>query len=189
MTAAFDGAYTVHAYGSSRAFVDNYVVNENICFERGPFLIGGGKPSSNIRAAGNILYKVSMRIGYNAPYNEDCEIRNNTVIDGGLEITGFKSVVKDGNRLLGTAEKRPSKNEATWFLNSYDPARAHLAVFNVERLPVVAVPGSPFLKAGERFRILEATDFYGPAVAESTYEGGDLRFPLGREFGAFVVVK
>jgi hypothetical protein len=59
--------YTLHAYGSKRADVDNYRVEGNICYNAGPFLIGGGKPSHNIRVLDNFLYGVRMQLGYDAP--------------------------------------------------------------------------------------------------------------------------
>src|SRR5437899_265493 len=69
--------YTLHAYGSRRAYVDNYVVEGNICYDGGTFLVGGGRPSRNIRVSNNYLHGVSMQIGYDAPHNEDCEVREN----------------------------------------------------------------------------------------------------------------
>ena len=53
MSVAFDGSYTMHAYGSAKAFVDNYVIEDNIAFGKGPFLVGGGKPSNNIKVRRN----------------------------------------------------------------------------------------------------------------------------------------
>src|SRR5262245_9154025 len=39
MTGGF--GYTMHAYGSSRAYVDNYLIEGNICYVGGRFLVGG----------------------------------------------------------------------------------------------------------------------------------------------------
>src|SRR5438309_1818301 len=36
--------YTMHAYGSSRAYVDNFRLLQNIAYKGGSFLIGGGRP-------------------------------------------------------------------------------------------------------------------------------------------------
>ena len=41
--------YTLHAYGSKQAYVDNYVVRRNVCYNGGPFLIGGGRPATASR--------------------------------------------------------------------------------------------------------------------------------------------
>jgi hypothetical protein len=63
LVAGFDGAYTMHAYGSSKAYVDRYVIEENIAFERGPFLVGGGRPSRQISVRGNLLHGVGLQLG------------------------------------------------------------------------------------------------------------------------------
>ncbi|HUG94079.1 MAG TPA: hypothetical protein VML55_24830, partial [Planctomycetaceae bacterium] len=100
LSAKYPGSYTMHAYGSSRAYVDNYVVRENIAWAEGPFLIGGGRPSRNIRALGNVLAGVSMKIGYSAPHNEDCEVRGNVIVGGGLEVVRYRSAVTEDNLVL-----------------------------------------------------------------------------------------
>ena len=64
MSTEFNGAYTIHAYGSDRAYVDNYVVEDNIAYQNGPVLVGGGRPSHNIKILHNYLYGVGMRTGY-----------------------------------------------------------------------------------------------------------------------------
>src|SRR5436190_10780079 len=99
--------YTMHAYGSSRADVDNYLAEGNIVYAANTFLIGGGKPSHGIRAFSNALYRVSMQIGYSAPSNEDCEIRDNVIVDGGLNIVKFNKVVNEGNLVLAQDAPRP----------------------------------------------------------------------------------
>src|SRR5207253_3191665 len=53
--------YSLHAYGSSRADVDNYLIVGNIAYNADTFLIGGGKPSHHIRVFENLLYGVPMR--------------------------------------------------------------------------------------------------------------------------------
>src|SRR5262249_47485016 len=92
--------YTLHAYGSSPADVANYLAAGNIVYNSDTFLIGGGKPSHGIRVFSNALYKASMQIGYSAPSNDDCEVRNNIVVEGALSINRFKSVVNEGNLVL-----------------------------------------------------------------------------------------
>ena len=51
--------YTLHAYGSARAYVDNYLVAGNIAYAADTFLIGGGRPSHNIRVRDNVLHGVA----------------------------------------------------------------------------------------------------------------------------------
>ena len=100
MSCLYDGTYTVHAYGSERAYVDNFLVQENICYGKGPFLIGGGRPSRNIRVFRNYLHDVSMRIGYAAPYNENCEVRDNVIVNGSLDIVRYRDVSKQDNLVI-----------------------------------------------------------------------------------------
>ena len=99
--------YTLHAYGSSRADVDNYLVAGNIAYAANTFLIGGGKPSHHIRVHDNILHGVRMQLGYWAPRNEDCEVRDNVVVDAGLRINRFEQVAREGNLVLAKGDAGP----------------------------------------------------------------------------------
>ena len=130
MTAGY--SYTMHAYGSSRAYVDNFLVVGNIAYDGGTFLIGGGRPSRNIRALENCLYNVSMQIGYSAPHNEDCEVRDNVIVNGGLNIVRYRKVVKEGNVVLARGAPRPKGKAVRVILrpNKYDPNRANVAIYN-----------------------------------------------------------
>jgi len=189
MSCMFDGTFTLHAYGSKNAWVDNYVAEENIVYGKGPFLIGGGKPSHNILSRRNYLYGVSMRIGYNAPENEDCEVRDNVIIAGALEITKYKKAVSENNVLIGRNDKRPAEPRVVFLPNKYDPARAHLAVFNFAQAPQVPVKMAQFLKAGDKVRLLDPKDFYGKPLWEGTAEGETLNVPTPGEFAVYVVLK
>jgi len=181
--------YTLHAYGSSRADVDNYQVEGNICYNAGEFLIGGGKPSHNIRVLDNTLYGVNMRLGYNAPYNEDCELRHNRIVNGRLTINEYRKVVNEGNLVVGKEDARPPGTRVILRPNRYDPRRAHLALFNWDRQPAVAVDLSSWLKRGQRYRLLDPRDFYGKPVHAGTSNGRPIQVPMEGEFAAFVLMK
>lgn len=189
MTGGF--GYTMHAYGSSRAYVDNYVVEGNICYDGGHFLIGGGRPSRNICAAENCLYNVSMQIGYAAPHNEDCEIRDNLILGGQLQINKYKKVVKRGNLVVGKNDPRPKGLEARIVLrpNRYDPHRANLAVFNWAKKPAVDLLPKSFLQPGDKYRLMNSRDFFGEPVVAGTFDGKAIRVPVAGEFAAFVLLK
>jgi hypothetical protein len=184
-------SYTMHAYGSSRAYVDNYVVEGNVCYDAGTFLIGGGRPSRNIRASENCLYGVNMQIGYSAPYNEDCEIRDNVILDGGLHIKNYQKVVEEGNLVLGANDPRPTEQDARVELrpNRYDPSRANVAIFNWAKKPAVEVSPEPFLKTGDRYRLLNPRDFFGQPVLAGRFDGSPIRVAIEGEFAAFVLVR
>jgi len=189
MTCRYNGTYTMHAYGSRRAYVDNYLVTENICYERGPFLIGGGRPSRHIRVFRNYLHGISMRIGYNAPHNEDCEVRDNLVVNGSLSINRYKKVVKERNLVLRKGDKRPPGAKVVLLPNKYAPNRAHLAVYNWRKATRVKVPVAPFLKAGETYRLMNPQDFFGKPVAEGRCRGATIAVRMAGEFAAFVLRK
>jgi hypothetical protein len=196
MTGGF--SYTMHAYGSSRAYVDNYLVVGNVCYDAGPFLIGGGRPSRNIRVLENYLHGVNMRIGYSAPDNEDCEIRDNVIVGGRLEIKNYRKVVKEDNVVLGPGEELPMVDEH-WRdasaarprvrVNRYDPNRANVVIFNLANSVAVELPAGSFLEAGDEYRLLDTRGFFGRPVLSGRFDGSPLRVPVEDEFAAFVLVK
>lgn len=188
MTGGF--GFTMHAYGSSRAYVDNYLIEGNIAYDAGPFLIGGGRPSYGIRALDNLLYNVPMQIGYAAPHNEDCEVRGNLIVGGGLTINKYKKVAKENNLVLGRDDPRP-KDAARVVLrpNRYDTARANLAVLNWGKKPEVEVSLGTFLKPGDRYRLLNPRDFYGRPSASGVFDGKPIRLAIPGEFLAAVLMK
>jgi len=188
MTCPYEGSYTVHAYGSERAYVNNYLLMENICYARGPFLIGGGRPSRGIRIHRNVLYGIDMRIGYDAPYNEDCEIRDNVVVNGKLETTRYRTVVWDGNLILPTSNSsRTMRDKSILLPNRYDQNRAHLAVFNWGATDAVDVETNGFLGEGDAAELFNPEDLLGNAVAKVTCHKGVIRVPVRGEFTVFVV--
>jgi hypothetical protein len=190
-------SYTMHAYGSSRAYVDNYLIEGNIAYAGGQFLIGGGRPSRGIRVRDNLLSGVDMRLGYSAPENEDCEVVDNVIVDGTLSITNFKDVVQRDNLVVPRAEKPPADvpHQAFLRVNQYDSDRANLAVYNwraaesEEEVQRVSVDASELLKIGDRYRLLDPKDFYGKPLAEGTYDGKSLPVPVKGPFLAAVLIR
>jgi hypothetical protein len=183
LSAGFDGGYSLHAYGSSRAWVDHYLVEENIAAERGPVLLGGGRPSRGLRVRRNFLFRVPLRIGYSAPENEDVEVRDNLIAGADLSIVRFKTVVSEGNvRELPAAR-------AFLIPNRYDPARAHVAAFNGSRAAGVPLEAGAFLPPGTPFRLLDPRNLHGRPVLEGRAPDGPLSLPVPGEFAAFVLVK
>jgi hypothetical protein len=181
--------FSLHAYGSSRADVNNYQVEGNVCYHAGTFLIGGGRPSKHIRVRTNYLHGVSVQIGYAAPTNEDCDVRENVLVDGGLTIQRYQKVVNEGNRILARGAPRPPGALVVVRPNRYDPGRAHVAIYNWDHKPAVAVDPKGFLKAGDSYRLLDPRHFFGKPVAEGVYHGGPIPAPVAGEFAAFVLVK
>jgi hypothetical protein len=183
-------AYTLHAYGSSRAFVDNYLVEGNICYDGGQFLIGGGRPSRGIRVLNNYLSKVSMRLGYSAPSNEDCEVRNNVIAGGELAINKFKQVVNQDNLVLLRNAARPNSPARVEIRpNKYDPTRFHIAIFNWPQHETVALDLSGHLKTGDSYQLLNPRDVFAKPIVQGAHDGKPVATPVKGEFAAYVLVK
>jgi hypothetical protein len=189
MTCTYDGTQTVQAYGSDKAFVDHYLFEENICYAKGRFLVGGGKPSRGIRVFRNYLYDVGLQLGYSAPENEDCEVRDNVVVNHGISIQKFKQVVNEGNLVVPKGAPRPAGARTVLLPNRYDPDRAHLAVFNWAGAGDVEVPACAFLKPDEAFQLYDPKDFFGRPVHEGRCAGASFRVPMTGEFGVWVVIR
>jgi len=189
MSCRYDGTYTMHAYGSKRAYVNNYLVEDNICYNIGPFLIGGGRPSRNIRVFRNYLYNISMRIGYNAPYNENCELRDNIIVNGDLNIERYQNVVQEGNLVIKKGQKRPVGVMTTFLPNRYDENRAHLVIYNRDSAEKVRVKTGHFFKSGETFHLMNPQALFGsPVVQDKCYEDA-IEIPVKSDFAVFIVLK
>ena len=189
MSCRYDGTYTMHAYGSERAYVNNYLLEDNICYNIGPFLVGGGRPSRNIRVFRNYLYNVSMRIGYNAPYNENCELRDNIIVNGDLSIDRYNNTVQEGNLVIKKGQTRPAGARTIFLPNRYDKNRAHLAIYNWDSAEKVRVETGHFFKSGETFRLMNPHDLFGSPVMQGKYSENAIEIPIKSEFAVFVVLK
>ena len=181
--------YSLHAYGSSKADVDNYLLEGNVCFQTGNFLVGGGKPSHGIKVIGNFLWKVSMQLGYSAPFNEDCEVRDNVILDGGLTINKFKQVLNEGNLVLAKGSPHPATNRVILRPNRYEPRRAHLIVFRWENDESVRIDTADFLKKGDAFRLLNPRDLFGKPILEGRFDGTPISLAQNEQFGAYVLLR
>jgi len=189
MTCKYDGTYTMHAYGSSRAYVNNFLVEQSIFYDKGPFLIGGGKPSKNIRVLGNFLYNVSMRIGYTAPHNENCELRNNLIVNGDLDIVRYKEVIDKDNIIIKKGQDRPKGVKAALLPNKFDRNRAHLVIFNWDKTQTVELTTKGFLKSGEKFQLMDPKNLFAAPIFEGKCQAGKIRIPVKAEFAVFVLFK
>jgi hypothetical protein len=186
MTGGF--SYTMHAYGSSRAYVDNFVIVGNIAYDAGTFLVGGGKPSNNIRVHENYLHNVSMQIGYNAPNNVDCYVSGNVINNGGLNIVRYQKAENKDNLIVSRGASRPTEQRIVVRRNAYDRNRANVAVFNWTNLPAAAIKPGDLLAKGDRFVLLEPKDFFGKPIAMGLYDGQAVTMPLKGEFTAAVII-
>ena len=187
-TCKYPGTYTMHAYGSRRADCNNYTMEGNIAYALGTFLVGSGKPSHNIVVQNNALHGIGMQIGYNAPHNENCEVRDNIIVNGGLSIVKYKQAVNEGNLILAAKDERPAEPRVFLRPNKYDPTRAHLAVYNFAKAAQVAVDASAVLKDGDAYALQDPKHFYGPALHTGKAVGGKISVPMAGEFTVFVLL-
>src|SRR5690606_32186665 len=84
----------------------------------------------------------------------------------------------------------PTPSGAEYFLtpNTYDSARAHLAIYNYFLDPTVQVDFAAFLTAGQSAFVLDLRDFYGAPIFSGTYEGAAMAIPTGSQmFIAYIV--
>jgi hypothetical protein len=180
--------YSVHAYGSSKADVDNYLLEGNVCYRAGTFLIGGGKPSRRIKVLNNFISDASMQLGYSAPFNEDCDVQDNVIVNGSLVIKNFREVVNERNLVLANADSRPPTNRIILRPNRYEPGRANIVVLNWEKKSHVTLELNGLLKQGDAFRVLDPRDFFGKPVLQGRYDVA-VSLPMSAEFGVFVIVR
>jgi hypothetical protein len=130
-----------------------------------------------------------MQIGYTAPHNENCEVHNNVIVNGGLTISRYRKVSKEGNLVLGKDEARPRRPRVIVRPNRYEAERAHVAVYNWGKEPAVEVDVSAVLKGGDRYRLMDPRAFFGKPVLAGKYDGKPIRVPVAGEFAAFVLLK
>ncbi len=187
MTCRYDGSYTMHAYGSERAYVNNFLATENICYAPGPFLIGGGRPSHGIRVQRNFLYGIDMRIGYGAPANEDCDIRDNVIVKGRLEIDRYRQAVQQNNLIVAKDDARPAQTKSALLPNQYDPDRAHVVIYHWDKAETVEVDAGSFAKDGDVVELFDPKDPFGSPAATSTRRHGTIRVPVHDEFTVFLI--
>ena len=182
--------FTMHAYGSSRAFVDHYLAVGNIIYRGGPFLIGGDRPSHDIRVFDNFLYGVNMQIGYTAPHNEDCQIRDNLIVKGSLSIKNYRHVINEGNQVIMPNAPRPTGPARVLVRPSrYDSRRANVAIFNWRKEPAVELRPDKFLQPGDSYRLMDPRNYFGRPVLQGVYDGRPIRVPVDGEFAALVMLK
>jgi hypothetical protein len=77
--------------------------------------------------------------------------------------------------------------------NKYEPGRAHIAVLNWDRQPMVSVNLKDVLKEGQPYRIFNVQKLWDAAVVSGTYDGKEVALPallswLAPEFDAYLVV-
>jgi hypothetical protein len=178
--------YTMHSY-TEKGFVNNFVFEGNIAYQNPcQFLVGAGKGSHGIVVRNNYLHNAG---DLSVKATQDCQVRDNIVWNGGLLIKNPSAVIATGNLVVAKDAPGPTGTRVILRPNKYDMGRANLAIFNWEKKPEVEVDPGAFLKAGERYRLLDPRDFYGKPVLSGTADGKPIKVPMTGEFAAFVLLK
>jgi hypothetical protein len=178
--------YTMHCY-TEKGHVNNFVFEGNIAYDNPyHFLVGAGQGAHGIVVKNNYVFNAGDLL---VKANQDCQVRDNIVVNGELMIKNSKTVTQAGNRTLPKDAPRPEGATVIVRLNKYAPQRANLAIFNWEKKAEVDVDTGVFLGKGDRYRLLNPRDFYGKPLASGTADGKTLRVPVAGEFAAFVLIK
>ena len=167
--------------------MNNYLVEDNIAYAAGPFLVGGGRPSHGIRVRENTLHGVQMRIGYGDTRNEDCEVTDNLIVNADLAVQNFSRRRVERNRVY--KDGKPGGVEVRILPNRYDADRAHVAVLNWDQKPTVALDLSTFLRADDYYRLMNPRDLFGKPTVEGSFERKPVDVPVTGEFAAFVLLR
>ena len=130
-----------------------------------------------------------MRIGYTAPENENCELRNNLIVNADLDIVRYKEVVNEGNIIMKKDRDRPKGVKADLLPNKFDRNRAHLVIFNWDKTQTAEVTTNGFLESGEKFQLMDPKNLFAAPLFEGTCQAGKIRLPIKAEFAVFVLLK
>jgi hypothetical protein len=204
------GCYTMHAYGSKKAFVQNYVIEENIVApdggsKNGPFLVGGGVTDFNILVRKNLLYgSRGIAIGPYTTTNKDCTVSDNVVIDGDIEISKYETADVSGNKIIGgklvttdvkelkdkdNAQNAPAPSAPVAYLypNKYESDRANLAIYNPTKQSSVKADVSALAKKGA-YWLLDPKDVFSKPLYSGKINAGAIEVPTSDPFRAFVLI-
>jgi hypothetical protein len=187
-----DGQQVMQAYGT-KSYADDYLITENIFYEKGGFTIHSARyVSHRVVVHHNYMWNIGVHMGWSDPNTMDsvgCEFRDNVMLNSSVG-RGFKNLLFKDNLIVAAEGARPEEPKVVVLPNKYDPKRANLAIFNWKKAETVDVVFAPLLKEGDSFRLMNPKDFYGKPVFEGKVgKDNKAAVPVKGEFGAFVVIK
>jgi hypothetical protein len=119
------------------------------------------------------VYSSSFRANFHA---NDTELND-------IGLSRWRTATAEAGNAFDTNSTMLTDSRATKVVllpNEYESGRAHLVIFNWERLSDVQVDLSPALPVGSPFSIRDATSAYGTPIVSGTYNGV-VRIPIGKE--------
>ena len=191
---------SAQAYGSSSAYVDRYWVSENIV-ARGPhtydgrFLIGGSRPSYQLRVHDNVSYHAALQVGYNfySGNRGDDVIATGNRIWSKIEFGEMTNYTRSNNwdwywlywanpKMDGVTVD-PSATPFTFvYPNEYDSSRAHVAVMAFQEEETATLNVSGFLSVGDNWELMDPQDFYGDPLQSGTCSDTTITVALADEW-------
>jgi hypothetical protein len=178
--------FSMHSY-TEKGHVNNFVFDGNIAYNNPyHFLVGAGKGAHGIVVKNNCLFHAG---DLQVKASQDCQVRDNLVVNGELAIKNSKSVIQEGNRVLPDGATWPTGTTVVFRPNKYAKDRANVAVFNWEKKREVDVDTGDFLAKGDHYRLLNPRDFFGKPLASGTAQSKVICVPMTGEFAAFVLLK
>jgi len=130
--------YGIHAYGSAKAFVNNFVFEGNVAFcnQGNNILIGGGSPSERIVVRQNFAYAGNgVRIGYTA-HNRDAVVEDNYFashcrVNNWDEFTFRRNIIVAAAPIALDVKMLPRLPRYEWDDNTYYCTRASATPFTL----------------------------------------------------------
>jgi len=196
-------SFNIHAYGSSAAYLDDFVVEDNIATNEdgdGRVMVGGGNDPNRLKMNRNLTYNANIQIGYGGGTGDDIEAKNNMCLKGYFSLGAtFTNLVQSDNfswrsewtnpQVDNRGIEKPSQPKVIIIPNKYDSRRANLAVYNFAHLGLsqVSVDLGSFLQPGEFFELKDPQNFYGPSVLSGKYTGAAISLSMKNEFSVFIL--
>jgi len=106
---------------------------------------------------------------------EKLTVTGNTFIGGPPQVEPSAGDWRAANTVVAG---RPAGVKVVVRPNAYEPGRASVIVYNWDKRDAVEADLSKVLKAGARFKIVSAQDFFGEPVLDGRYDGKPVRLPM-----------
>ena len=197
--------YGIHAYGSSAAFLDNFLFQGNTVFNSGnlsatgpsrTLLLGGDSVAHNPQVIGNFLYRQNGGVGSDLDmgYSAGCvspTVTGNYISSGAYFVSCTSGLAMTGNTFYGATNFSQSAFPSNSYLssrptsllvairpNAYEAGRANVTVYNWNRQATVGIDLSGILAPGSGFEVRNVQDFFGAPVLVGTYTGALVSVPM-----------
>jgi hypothetical protein len=201
-------SYGIHAYtegGSIQGFdingnvwFNNGIIAGGEDTLKDNCLVGGLQPAARITVRDNAGWahsatERSVRLGYSHSGNVDVTLVDNYFVGATTFARPWQTIAMSGNSFYSEVSgyinpadypdnsyltARPSGAEVIVRPNLYEPGRAHIAIYNWDLAPNVAVDLSAVLNPGATFELRNAQNFWAAPVLAGIYNGAPIIVPM-----------